>query len=82
MFVGSKLGSCDITSANLQQLIINCVTQLFQKRKKFGFCNCKYLQWTNLHVDKHTITAKTYLNNTFLGKKIFGLFKRFVITRL
>ena len=29
-------------------------------------------QWATLYVDKHTITGKTYLNNTLVGKKSFG----------
>ena len=45
---------------------MNCVTKLFQKRKKLGLFKCKYLQWAALYVNKNTITGKTYLNTTFV----------------
>ena len=64
-----------MTSLNLEQLIINFVTQLFPP-KKIGFLIASICNW------QHTIIGKTYLNTTFVDKKMFGLCKIFVITSL
>ena len=49
------------------------VSRNYSKNKQIGFFNHKYLQSTTLYVDKRTITEKTYPNNTFEDRNIFGL---------